>query len=59
MSYNIYKITLIGCDDSTEILVHLSPRDAQIIDMIGKLSKEAGGGCQPTLEITKDESRSH
>jgi len=53
-----YKISLEGCDDSTEFSVVLRKKQAALISAIGKRSREVSTyGCMPTLIIkeTKNE----
>lgn len=47
-----YKIELIGCDDTTEINIHLSEEERNILKIIEIISKRKGGGCKPVLKIT-------
>lgn len=53
-----YKISLLGCDDSTHVFVELSPSELGLIIKLKTLFKEASGyDCQPTMEVEEAKSK--
>lgn len=49
-----YRISLDGCDDSTEFDMDLTDTDAHFLGRVADLSKQYG--CQPELTITQKET---
>ena len=48
----IYKIQLIGCDDSTSIEIDLDIHEFELISRIAKLLTDASTySCEPTMAI--------
>jgi hypothetical protein len=51
----IYKITLVGCDDMTEMFYPLNDEQAELIKNICELSKEKSDySCMPTMKIEEE-----
>ena len=50
----MYKVTLIGCDDQTDMFIDLTDEQVTFLEMLSKLSKETSSYlCMPTLEIAR------
>ena len=48
----MYRITLSGCDDQTEVRMNLTKRELQLVEEISKLSiEESTYGCMPVLLV--------
>jgi hypothetical protein len=47
-----YKLVLHGCDDSTAILVELSPSEAVLLtELEEKFHQASSYGCEPTMSV--------
>lgn len=47
-----YLVDVVGCDDSTHVLVDLTPDEARgIVKAADAVNKRASAYCQPTLRI--------
>ena len=57
-----YEVVLSGCDDSTRLVMALTPEQVATLAQVETLCDAAGGGCKPTLtvrEITPEEIAKH
>lgn len=53
MEKKLYKISVDGCDASTNIEVELTDSEAVFLaDFAAKVTAEAKTHCQPSMEIT-------
>lgn len=51
-TYKTYKISLIGCDDSTEFNMELTKKQAVLLGVVASKSKETSEyPCMPVMEI--------
>jgi hypothetical protein len=52
VEYKTYKISLIGCDDSTEFNMELTKKQAALLGIVASKSKETSEyRCMPVMEI--------
>ena len=46
-----YKVVLSGCDDSTHLVMDLTPEQVATLGQVETLCDAAGGGCKPTFTV--------
>ena len=51
-TYKTYKISLMGCDDTTEFNMELTKKQAALLGLVASKSKETSEyQCMPIMEI--------
>jgi hypothetical protein len=49
------QIYLSGCDDTTTVTVMLTAPQLAVFKQVAAQTREAGGGCQPVMNVGDDE----
>ena len=54
MNKYTYKITLVGCDDTTIVKMKLTEEEANLLQRVAQATKDTSEyGCQPIMVIHK------
>jgi hypothetical protein len=51
----LVQVYLSGCDDTTVVTAELSAPQLAALKRVAAQTREAGGGCQPVMNVGDDE----